>query len=291
MKEIVIISGKGGTGKTSITAAFAVLGKEKVVVADCDVDAADMHLLMKPDFAHSEEFFSGELAVINQEDCIQCRKCAEVCRFDAIPFMNNTYVVDELSCEGCGYCARVCPTDAIINIEQNVGHWYVSDIKTGSKMVHARLAIGADNSGKLVAQVKNEAKKIAEEGNYEYIIVDGSPGVGCPVISSLSGSNYVVLVTEPTVSGLHDLKRVYELVHKFSLNAGCIINKYDLNIDMTEQIKNFLNEEDINHLADIPYSNEFTKAITNGETIVEFEKGDLKMIIENTWNKIKLNIN
>ncbi len=287
MKEIVIISGKGGTGKTSITASFAVIGKEKVVVADCDVDAADMHLLMKPDFAQREEFFSGELAVINQEDCIQCGKCAEVCRFDAIPFMNNTYVVDELSCEGCGYCARVCPTDAIMNIQQKVGHWYVSDIKTGSKMVHAKLAIGADNSGKLVAQVKNEAKKIAEESNYDYIIVDGSPGVGCPVVSSLSGANYVVLVTEPTVSGIHDLKRVYELVHKFNLKAGCIINKYDLNLDMTEKIKEYLKEEDINHLADIPYSNEFTKAITNGETIVEYDKGELKLIIENTWTKIK----
>jgi len=291
MKEIVIISGKGGTGKTSITASFAVLGQEKVVVADCDVDAADMHLLMKPDFAQSEEFFSGELAVINQEDCIQCGKCADVCRFDAIPVINNTYVVDELSCEGCGYCARVCPTDAILNIQQNVGHWYVSDIKTGSKMVHAKLAIGADNSGKLVAQVKNEAKKIAEEGNYDYIIVDGSPGVGCPVVSSLSGANYVVLVTEPTVSGIHDLKRVYELVHKFNLKAGCIINKFDLNLDMTEKIKEFLKEEDINHLADIPYSNEFTKAIINGETIVEYDKGELKGIIENTWNKLKYIIN
>ncbi len=287
MKEIVIISGKGGTGKTSITASLAVLGKEKVVVADCDVDAADMHLLMKPDFAQSEEFFSGELAIINQEDCIQCGKCAEVCRFDAIPFTNNTYIVDELSCEGCGYCARVCPTDAIMNIQQNVGHWYVSDIKTGSKMVHAKLAIGADNSGKLVAQVKNEAKKIAEEGNYDYIIVDGSPGVGCPVVSSLSGANYVVLVTEPTVSGLHDLKRVYELVHKFNLKAGCIINKFDLNLEVANEIKAFLKKEDIDHLADIPYSSEFTKAITNGETIVEYDNGELKMIVENTWNKLK----
>ncbi len=290
-KEIVIISGKGGTGKTSITASFAVLEKENAVIADCDVDAADMHLLMKPNFAKSEEFFSGELAVINQEDCIQCGKCAEVCRFDAVLFENNTYIVDELSCEGCGYCARVCPTDTIINIQQNVGHWFVSDIKTESKMVHAKLAIGADNSGKLVAQVKNEAKKIAEEGEYEYIIVDGSPGVGCPVVSSLSGANYVVLVTEPTVSGLHDLKRVYELVHKFNLKAGCIINKYDLNLDVTNEIKDFLKKEEINHLANIPYSSEFTKAITNGETIVEYDKGKLKIIIENTWKQIKEIIN
>ncbi len=287
MKEIVVISGKGGTGKTSLTASFAVLEKEKVVVADCDVDAADMHLLMNPDFKKSQEFFSGELAVIKQEDCIQCGKCADICRFDAIPFINNTFVVDEISCEGCGYCARICPTDAIINIQQKVGHWYISDIKTGSKMVHAKLAIGADNSGKLVAQVKNEAKKIAEEGNYEYILVDGSPGVGCPVVSSLSGANYVVLVTEPTVSGLHDLKRVYELVHKFNIKAGCIINKFDLNLSVTDEIKQFLTEEKINHLADIPYSNNFTQAITKSKTIVEFDTGKLKEIIENTWTEIK----
>jgi MinD superfamily P-loop ATPase len=287
MKEIVVISGKGGTGKTSLTASFAVLEKEKVVVADCDVDAADMHLLMNPDFKKSQEFFSGELAVIKQEDCIQCGKCADICRFDAIPFINNTFVVDEISCEGCGYCARICPTDAIMNIQQKVGHWYISDIKTGSKMVHAKLAIGADNSGKLVAQVKNEAKKIAEEGNYEYILVDGSPGVGCPVVSSLSGANYVVLVTEPTVSGLHDLKRVYELVHKFNIKAGCIINKFDLNLSVTDEIKQFLTEEKINHLADIPYSNNFTQAITKSKTIVEFDTGKLKEIIENTWTEIK----
>ncbi|NPA44356.1 MAG: 4Fe-4S dicluster domain-containing protein [Chlorobi bacterium] len=290
-KEIVIISGKGGTGKTSITASFAVLEKDKAVIADCDVDAADMHLLMKPDFAKSEDFYSGELAVINQEACIKCGKCADVCRFDAIPFTDSKYVVDDLSCEGCGYCARVCPTDAITNISQNVGEWYISDIKTGSKMVHAKLAIGADNSGKLVAQVKNEAKRIAEEGSYDFIIVDGSPGVGCPVVSSLSGANYVVLVTEPTVSGLHDLKRVYELVHKFNLKAGCIINKYDLNEDMTSKIKDFLEKENINHLADVPYRKEFIEAITNGQTIVEYDKGELKEIITNTWNKLKNIIN
>jgi len=286
-KEIVIISGKGGTGKTSITASFAVLEKDKAVIADCDVDAADMHLLMKPDFAKSEDFYSGELAVISQEACVKCGKCADVCRFDAIPFTDFKYIVDDLSCEGCGYCARVCPTDAITNISQNVGEWYISDIKTGSKMVHAKLAIGADNSGKLVAQVKNEAKRIAEEGNYDFIIVDGSPGVGCPVVSSLSGANYVVLVTEPTVSGLHDLKRVYELVHKFNLKAGCIINKYDLNEDMTSEIKDFLEKENINHLADIPYRKEFIEAVTNGQTIVEYDNGDLQRVVKNTWNKLK----
>ena len=214
MKEIVVISGKGGTGKTSITASFAYLGGKDVVVADCDVDAADMHLLLEPDFKIRKIFIAANWLYINQDECIRCGKCAEICRFNAIPNINNQYIIDPLNCEGCGYCARICPTNAIINESRNVGKWYISDIKTGSIMVHAKLGIGADNSGKLVAKVKNEAKQIAEEKNKEIVIVDGSPGIGCPVVSSLSGANFVVLVTEPSVSGLHDLKRVYELVQK-----------------------------------------------------------------------------
>ena len=287
MKEIVIISGKGGTGKTSITASFAYLGGESVIVADCDVDAADMHLLMKPDQGKAEDFYSGLLAEIDQEKCIKCGKCAEVCRWDAIPVINNEYVVQPLDCEGCGYCALVCPTDAISMNEQNVGKWYLSNVKTGTKMVHAKLGIGAENSGKLVAKVKNEAKAIAEKEGKEIIIVDGSPGIGCPVVSSLSGATYVVLVTEPSVSGIHDLKRVYELVKKFGIKAGCIINKADINTNKTNDIHNFLEDEKIDFIASIPYDENFTKAMTMGKTIVEFDSGNIKQILENSWGKIK----
>lgn len=286
MKEIVVISGKGGTGKTSLTASFAYLGGKDVIVADCDVDAADMHLLLEPDFKDSEDFYSGELAYIEQDECIRCGKCADVCRFDAIPVINNQYIVDPLSCEGCGYCARVCPTNAIINKILNVGKWYISNIKTGSIMVHARLGIGADNSGKLVAKVKSEAKDIAEDEFKEYVIVDGSPGLGCPVVSSLSGASFVVLVTEPSVSGLHDLKRVYELVHKFKIKAGCIINKSDINKQVTAEIEEFLRKENIVHIANLPYNEDFTKAMTNGQTIVEYSNGHLKDIITDSWKKI-----
>jgi len=291
VKEIVVISGKGGTGKTSVTASLAVLGGKNVIVADCDVDAADMHLLMKPDFEISEEFFSGELAVIQQEDCIQCGECKNVCRFEAIDVTNGKYTVNPLSCEGCGYCARICPTHTIINVDLNVGHWYISNIRTGSKMVHAKLAIGADNSGKLVAQVKNKAKELAEQSGKEYIIVDGSPGVGCPVVSSLSGASYVVLVTEPTVSGLHDLKRVYELVKKFNLKAGCIINKFDLNNDVTRKINLFLEEEKIDKLTELPYDKVFTEAMTEELTVVEYRENKIKTELENTWNKIMKIVN
>ncbi|MCD4774308.1 MAG: ATP-binding protein, partial [Bacteroidales bacterium] len=287
MKEIVIISGKGGTGKTSITASYAYLGGKDIVVADCDVDAADMHLLMKPDFKISEDFYSGELAKIDQDKCISCGKCADVCRFDAIPIIKNQYIVDPLSCEGCGYCARVCPTDAITNESLNVGKSYISTTKVGNIMAHAKLGIGADNSGKLVAKVKNEAKKIAEENKKDFIVVDGSPGIGCPVVSSLSGANFVVLVTEPSVSGLHDLKRVYELVKKFKIKAGCIINKFDINKKVTEEIVEFLDKENIVHLTNLPYNENFTKAMTIGQTIVEYDKNELSELVASSWEKVK----
>jgi len=287
MKEIVIISGKGGTGKTSITASFAYLGGQDVVVVDCDVDAADMHLLLKPDFAQAEDFFSGKLAVINQDDCISCGKCAEICRFNAIPYIDKQYTISPLNCEGCGYCARICPTNAIVNEIRNVGKWYNSEIKTGSTMIHARLGIGADNSGKLVAKVKNEAKQNAQEHNKEIVIVDGSPGIGCPVVSSLSGASFVVLVTEPSVSGIHDLKRVYELVKKFNIRAGCIINKSDINRTLTNEIEAFLKEENIIHVSNLPYDEDFTKAMVMGQTIVEYENKFLAGIMKDSWDNIK----
>jgi len=285
MKEIVIVSGKGGTGKTSLAASFAVLGGADVVVADCDVDAADMHLLLEPDFANEEAFFSGELAVIDQDLCSGCGRCAEVCRYDAIRVDDGTYTVEDLSCEGCGYCARVCPDAAITNVEQNVGNWYLSRIRTGTSMVHARLGIGADNSGKLVAKVKNEARRVAEQTGKKIILVDGSPGIGCPVVSSLSGASLAVLVTEPTVSGLHDLKRVHELVRKFGIRAGCIINKADLNESVLRDLRAFLAEEEIVPLAEIPYDEAFTAAITNGQTIVEWDPS-LKARIDDCWTAI-----
>jgi len=285
MKEIVVISGKGGTGKTSLSASFAVLAGENVVVADCDVDAADMHILLNPDFAVAEEFYSGELAVIDQELCTVCGDCAAVCRYDAIPVIDGRYVVDALACEGCGYCARICPTEAITNIAQNVGHWYRSKIRTGATMVHARLNIGADNSGKLVAKVKNEAKEEAKRTGKNLVLVDGSPGVGCPVVSSLSGASFVVLVTEPSVSGLHDLRRVHELVKMFGLPSGCIVNKSDLNREVLDDLRQFMDEEGIVPLAEIPYNEKFTEAITAGRTIVEHD-ADLAKIVSDCFQKI-----
>jgi len=239
----------------------------------------------------TEDFYSGQIANINQSQCTRCGKCINICRFDAISLRNKQYIIDPLSCEGCGYCARICPTKAIVNRERLAGQWYISNIKTGSLMVHAKLGIGADNSGKLVAKVKDEAKEIALEERREIVLIDGPPGVGCPVLSSLSGSNYVVLVTEPTVSGLHDLKRVYDLVKKFRIKAGCIINKADVNPAKTAEIKQFLTRENIAHISDLPYDENFTKAMTQGKTIVEFDNGQLKDTLTDSWNKIKQLVN
>lgn len=286
IKEIVILSGKGGTGKTSIAASFAVLAGSLAVIADCDVDAANMHLLLKPDFRKNESFFSGELAEINQEFCTQCGKCADVCRFEAIPYIHGQYQISPIDCEGCGYCERVCPNDAIKMLERKSGKVYISNTKVGSTMVHARLDIGAENSGKLVARVKNEAKEIAKTEDKPIIIVDGSPGIGCPVVSSLSGAKYVVLVTEPTMSGLHDLKRIYDIIKRFKIRAGCIINKYDLNKDKTLEIKEFLKEAGIDYLSEIPYDSIFSSAMIEGKTIVEMESPINKMV-QNIWIKVK----
>ena len=287
MKEIVVISGKGGTGKTSLTASLAFLSGNNAVIADCDVDAADMHLLMSPDFGYREDFYSGQVASIDTDICTSCDLCREKCRFDAIDKANEKYIVRELDCEGCGYCARICPVEAISMNDQYSGQFFISKSRMDNTLVHARLGIGAENSGKLVAKVKKEARKIAEEENKDFVIADGSPGIGCPVISSLSGADFVVIVTEPTVSGIHDMKRVYELVKKFDIRVSCIINKYDLNPEITSEIMKFIDSESIIHLGNIPYSKVFTEAVTKGITIMENGDKEMAAIVTNSWSKIR----
>lgn len=291
MKEIVIISGKGGTGKTSITAAFAMLVGRNAVIADCDVDAADMHLLLQPDFARSEDFYSGFKAEIDQNLCIKCGKCKQVCRFDAVQKQDDSYKITALDCEGCAYCAEICPVKAIQMVEQNVGKWYVSQIKSDAQMVHAKLGIGADNSGKLVAKVKKEAKNLAQETKKEFVLVDGSPGIGCPVVSSLSGANYVILVTEPTLSGFHDMRRVFELIQNFKLPSGCIINKHDVNNEITDSIITFCEKNSIDIISKLPYDESFTAAMTQGKTILEYKDNKINKILIKSWGKLLNSLN
>jgi MinD superfamily P-loop ATPase len=288
MKEIAIISGKGGTGKTSITAALAYLAKGETIIADCDVDAADMHLLLKPDFANSEDFYSGKIAQINYNKCIQCGECKAVCQFDAIQINAGAFEISEINCEGCGYCANICPVDAIDMKDNLTGEFYISKTRLNTFLVHAELRIGAENSGKLVSKVRKEAKQLATKLNVPFVIIDGTPGIGCPVTASITGADYVVIVTEPTVSGIHDLRRVYELVKRFGISAGCIINKADLNEEVAFQIKSFLKSNNIELITELPYDNVFTKAVTSGITVMENDSSQvIKSRLTESWAKIK----
>ena len=240
MKELVVISGKGGTGKTSLAASFAVLAGN-AVVADCDVDAADLHLVLSPRLREKHDFISGHQAVIRPQDCSGCGACSELCRFGAITRNNRengaaTFAVDPIACEGCGVCVRFCPERAIDFPESLCGAWMISDTRCGP-MVHARLGVAAENSGKLVSLVRREARRIAEEESRSMVIVDGPPGIGCPVIASLTGASLVLVVTEPTVSGEHDLERVLALARHFDMPAAVCVNKWDLNPEMTERIE------------------------------------------------------
>jgi MinD superfamily P-loop ATPase len=267
MKEIVVLSGKGGTGKTSIVASFAALAKNKVL-ADCDVDAADLHLLLKPEVKEQKEFWSGQVAFVDEEKCTECGLCQEVCRFDAI----NDLKVDPISCEGCGFCYHVCPVEAITMRDTMAGHWFISKTKYGY-LCHARLGIGQENSGKLVAMVRQTAKSIAEREHSNLIITDGPPGIGCPVISSLSGASLALLVTEPTLSGIHDLERVIGVCRHFGVPALVCINKYDINEENTGRIESYCNGEGIRVAARISFDNVVTEAIVHGLPVVEYSAG------------------
>jgi len=262
---ISVASGKGGTGKTSIVGSLAAIAQSKVL-ADCDVDAADLHLLLQPVIQQKHEFWSGQVAFIDEEKCTQCDLCQDVCHFDAI----NDFKVDPISCEGCGFCFHICPDEAIMMRENLSGRWFISETKYGP-LVHARLGIAQENSGKLVALVRQQAKQIAEKQGFNYIISDGPPGIGCPVISSLSGANLALLVTEPTLSGIHDLERVIGVCHHFGVPAIVCINKYDINEDNTRQIENYCLGQGVEVATKIPFDNVVTEMV-KGKSITEARK-------------------
>jgi len=268
-RELVVISGKGGTGKTSVVAAFAALAGG-AVFADCDVDAADLHLVLSPEIGFEHEFSGGNRAVIDPEACTACGRCAEVCRFAAVlGGADSGYWIDSIACEGCELCRRVCPTGAI-HMEPVVnGAWMVSETRFGP-LVHARLGVAEDNSGKLVTLVRNEARKMVEDRGFPLIIVDGSPGIGCPVIASLAGADLVLAVTEPTVSGRHDLDRVLQVVRQFSLPFAVCINKADLNPELGAQIAAEASAAGAVFVATVDYDPAVTLAQLAGTDVVNY---------------------
>ena len=288
MKEIVVISGKGGTGKTSIVASFAALAKN-AVFADCDVDAADLHLVLQPDTKQTHDFRGGKLAIVSTAKCIGCGRCEEVCNFDAAIFngpandvIERTYTIDSIACEGCGVCVYFCPVDAIEFEDAVNGQWFISNTRFGP-MVHAKLGIVLENSGKLVSLIRKEAKRIATEQNRDLIIVDGSPGIGCPVIASITGANLVLAVTEPTISGQHDLDRVIELTEHFKIPTAVCINKYDINVEIAKTIERKANEKNLKVVGRIAYDTAVTKAQLAAKSIVEYSNNGLKKQIVSLW--------
>ena len=280
VKEITVLSGKGGTGKTSLTASFAVL-TQHAVLTDCDVDAPDLHMLLKPEILETQEFKASRVAVIDQDTCVQCGKCEENCRFGAI----EKQVVDPILCEGCGVCAYICPV-ATIELEKRVsGYAYISKTKYGP-MSHALLNPGEENSGKLVALVRQNAKKVAEKDNCELIVNDGPPGIGCPVIASLGGVDMGLIVTEPTLSGIHDMERALGLLNHFKIPALVCVNKYDINEENTSRIVEFCESNGVEVVGKIPFDTIVTEAMVAGKPIVEYApKSNVSKAIEELWER------
>lgn len=286
MRELVIVSGKGGTGKTSLVAAFASLAKN-CAFCDADVDAADLHLLLTPKNRASHDFQGGCEAVIQPDRCSACGTCRDLCRWDAI---DASFKVDPVACEGCGVCVWFCPENAIDFPVKTCGQWFIADTRFGP-LVHARLGIAEENSGKLVTLVRQEVENLAAITGRDLILTDGPPGVGCPVIASLGGAAGLVIVTEPTVSGLHDLKRVVQLAAHFKVPAMVCINKSDLNGDMAKQIKAYAEESGLPVVGKIPHEPAFIEAMVQGQTIMEFSpQSPAAGNIEEIWYKIETNL-
>jgi len=290
-KELVVISGKGGTGKTSIVASFAALA-EKAVLADCDVDAADLHLVLEPKILRREAFSGGKRARIESHHCTACGKCAELCRFNAISFdgpgnarVSKTYRVDPIACEGCGVCAWFCPASAITFAPAVNGEWYVSETRHGP-MVHAKLGIAEENSGKLVSTVRKEAGAIARQRGLGLVLIDGSPGIGCPVIASITGADLVLIVTEPTLSGLHDLGRVADVANHFGVMGLVCVNKWDLNPDVAADIERQAQERGLRLAGRVRYDRAVTDAQIHKQSVVEFQRDGCAEDVRRVWSTV-----
>jgi MinD superfamily P-loop ATPase len=282
MKQLTIISGKGGTGKTSITAAFGSLAK-KAVFADCDVDAADLHLIFKPEIKKTIHFHGLKIASLDKDKCIDCKKCFEHCKFDAID--KDINIIEE-SCEGCGVCAFVCPVNAIEMIKRDSGFAYISETRFGP-LSHATLKTAEEASGKLVTLVRENAKDIAEEKKMDQLIIDGPPGIGCPVIASITSVDLILIVTEPTLSAIHDLERILGVANHFKIPAVVCINKYDINPENSDKIAKYCKGNDIQIVGKIPYDTNITKAMVEEKNIIEYSNGSLSNEIIDMWNKVK----
>ncbi|MCB9480755.1 MAG: ATP-binding protein [Desulfobacteraceae bacterium] len=287
MKELVIISGKGGTGKTCVSASFAKLCNDRKILVDADVDAANLHLIIEPSDSEESSFTSGVKALINKDKCIECGLCIERCEFDAI---SDDFVVNEIDCEGCGVCHEFCPEKAIDLIPEESGKWFVSKTDSGT-MIHAKLNIGGENSGLLINHLRKRAKQEAEAQNASYILIDGPPGTGCPATSSITGTDHVLIVTEPTKSGFHDMIKAKDLCDFLKIPVMIIVNKFDLNQDITDQIEDYANKSNALFMGRIPFDDDFPRAIMNKKAPVEYSSGKGADVLKSIYEKVIENIN
>ncbi len=289
MKELTIISGKGGTGKTTVTAAFATLAENKVL-ADCDVDAADLHLILTPKELSGNDFVGGRAPQINYDKCSKCGECFRLCRYNAISFTEEAGPqINEFACDCCALCAWACPEKAISMVDTVNGRWFISDTRTG-KMVHARLGIGEDNSGKLVSLVRRQARLLAEQDKLDLLINDGPPGIGCPVTAAITGVDLVLIVTEPTLSGIHDMERVHGLCNHFDIPALVCVNRYDLNLINTQKIRDYCSLHNLELVGEIPLDPVVNKAQVARLSVVEFDCGLISQIVREMWEKVRVQL-
>lgn len=284
MKQITIISGKGGTGKTTIASNFIKLARDHIAV-DCDVDAANLHILLSPEIKEKKDFIGGAVAEVSDE-CTNCGECEKLCRFEAISNSSSDIKIDPIRCEGCGVCEYICPVDAIKLESHNQGYYYTSD-SSFCTLVHAKLNPGAENSGLLVTRVRNAAEDIANNQNKKAIIIDGAPGIGCPVISSLNGVDYAMIVTEPTLSGIGDFIKVFEVIKFFNIKTFACVNKYDINLTNTEKIYDFCLKNDIELIGKIPYDDKVPICLSNKKFIIDEPSSEAGKEIKKIWEKIK----
>ena len=285
LKQLTVISGKGGTGKTTLVGSFAALAENKVI-ADCDVDAPDLHLLLHPEIIKKEEFKGLKVAVMDKTLCTECGTCEETCRFNAIALTEDSgYAVNPARCEGCGACVFMCPQEALTLKERVSGYSFISKTKYGT-MAHAQLNIAEEASGKLVTVVRNNAQQVAEKESCELILIDGAPGIGCPVIASLTGVDLALIVTEPTMSGLHDLERILDVTRHFGIGSVVCINKYDINEENSRRITGFCRQRGVEMVGCIPYDPVVTEAMVAGMPVVEFSGGVVSEAIKDVWECI-----
>lgn len=286
MKQLVVISGKGGTGKTTVTAALLHLSKNKIG-ADTDVDAPNLHLILHPEIKKTENFFGLNTAAIDESICSNCGTCMEVCRFSAVIKTSNGYQIDGYSCEGCAACEFACPEKAITMIPIKAGEVYESDSRFG-EVSHALLGIGQENSGKLVAEVRKKAREMREKHSKEIIIIDGPPGIGCPVLAAMAGTDLVLIVTESTKTAIHDFKRVVDVAAKFKIPVSVCINKYTIDNDLTDSIERYCDEKGIPVAGKIPYDKTVYKAVVAGQSIIEWDPdGAVSVHIKDIWKKLE----